>query len=561
MDLRARSAAAIVRPHSADFLEYEARAEAAAAAAAAAVAQSKHESGRAPRPKSSLDINRTPDSFYYSEASYAEKMRKSALYLQSGGAGAAQPQQAGSYRTAAGDFGSGVNTIGYENPYERAYKRQELLAEAQAQGGVASSMPRMSRSASQGAGCGSVARSASALPQQQQHQHQLQQQHSEELPPLNVHPGSIFPPSMSTQEIICKNEQFLRSASARLPKRSGGMDDDYSAGNSTTTSPTSGAVPSPQHAQEGERKREESMKRLLEWKQRMLQSPLTRKGVQQGGSNMSAMSKLGSNPNILLSSTAVASGARYGPQAGKTGLLVNGGSSAAGGGANPAPAGGIQRSRSETQANVGPGGVYNSYSSDDEGKGEGNTPTTPTTTPTINAKFHLKPILKVHEASRTPIIQVQPKRPEERPKLKLQLPPADIDGEDGEQPVPILPKKTAPKSPQNANYVPVYNNKLVSSGNYENMEFGKPIQSPVQVQAEAEVHTQAQAQALSQDSVAINDLEETPMLMQLKLFKEQQREGRHKSRSRSSSSSSQQRQGGATDRGRFNAYRQKAGLY
>lgn len=52
-------------------------------------------------------------------------------------------------------------------------------------------------------------------------------------------------------------EQFLRSASARLPKK----DEDP-------------------NRIDGERKREESMKRLLEWKQRMLQSPLTRKGPQ-----------------------------------------------------------------------------------------------------------------------------------------------------------------------------------------------------------------------------------------------------------------------------------------
>ncbi|KAH8295428.1 hypothetical protein KR018_011027, partial [Drosophila ironensis] len=601
MDLRARSAAAIVRPHSADFLEYEARAEAAAAAAAAAIAQSQQESGRAPRPKSSLDINRTPDSFYYSEASYADKMRKSALYLQSG----AQPQQAGSYRTAPGDFNAGVNTIGYENPYERAYKRQELLAEAQAQAQAqASSMPRMSRSASQG-------RSVAA---------QLQSPQQEDLPPLNVHPGSIFPPSMSTQEIISKNEQFLRSASARLPKRPGGMDDYSSAANSTTTSPTggSGAAASPQHNQDGERKREESMKRLLEWKQRMLQSPLTRKGIQQGGSNMSAMSKLGSNPNILLASTAVASGARYGPQSGKTGLVGNANATGSAAGTGNAPAGhGIQRSRSETQANVGPGGVvYNNYSSDDEAatvddnlykatagrstpqptktiattetqaisatttaamataisvatttalanpsnstnleippattaaaaaaasargtqlaETANQTPAPPPSTlKATNAKFHLKPILKVHEASKTRIIQVQPKQPEERPKLKLQLPHVasaehepDLqpereqeqeqeagDGEgEGKQAnkaeeehlaVPILPKKTAPKSPQNANYVPVYSNKLVSS-NYENVEFGKPV--PPETKA------------------AITDPEETPMLMQLKLFKEQQQQ-------------------------------------
>ncbi|EDV90687.1 GH14269 [Drosophila grimshawi] len=614
MDLRARTAAAIVRPHSADFLEYEARAEAAAAAAAAAIAQSKHEAGRAPRPKSSLDINRTPDSFYYSEASYAEKMRKSALYVGGAGAGAgganggggaaAQPQQAGSYRTVAGEFGN--NTIGYENPYERAYKRQELLAEAQAQGGVACSMPRMSRSASQGAG---GARSVSTHAQQHQQLQQQQQQQvagqDEDLPPLNVHPGSIFPPSMSTQEIISKNELFLRSASARLPKRNGGLDDDYSASNSVATSPTSGgAAPSPHNPQDGERKREESMKRLLEWKQRMLQSPLTRKGVQQGGSNMSAMSKLGSNPNILLASTAVASGARYAPLAGKTGLVVA--TPANSGAASAAPSSGIQRSRSETHANVGPGGVvYNSYSSDDEAgpglddnisvtAGRSTTTTTATTstqnttttattetttitlaettratvtTTTTNTttapsnislsknfsnlnttttttaaaaaaaverdlkspamassqNFQLKPILKVHEASRTPIIQVQPKL---KPKLKLQLQPMarDKDGDDDDdddedadevedvEAVPILPKKSAPKSPQNVNYVPVYSNKLVSGSNSNSSSNSTSNYENVEYEAKdggARVST-------------ISDAEETPMLMQLKLYKEQQ---------------------------------------
>lgn len=54
---------------------------------------------------------------------------------------------------------------------------------------------------------------------------------------------------------LSQHEQFLRSASARLPKK----DEDP-------------------NRIDGERKREESMKRLLEWKQRMLQSPLTRKG-------------------------------------------------------------------------------------------------------------------------------------------------------------------------------------------------------------------------------------------------------------------------------------------
>lgn len=142
--------------------------------------------------------------------------------------------------------------------------------------------------------------------------------------------------------------------------------------------------------------------------------------------------------------------------------------------------------------------------------------TTPSTLKATNGKFHLKPILKVHEASNTRIIQVQPKQPEERPKLRLQLPQVarateleeqqQQEQEDGDsEPVPILPKKTAPKSPQNANYVPVYSNKLVSSSsNYENMEFGRPI--------------------APDSKPAITDPEETPMLMQLKLFKEQQQQ-------------------------------------
>lgn len=69
-----RPVQSIPRPHSADFLEYETRMETAN--------NPVPEMMRAPRPKSSLDINRTPDNFYYSEASYAEKMRQSALYLQ-----------------------------------------------------------------------------------------------------------------------------------------------------------------------------------------------------------------------------------------------------------------------------------------------------------------------------------------------------------------------------------------------------------------------------------------------------------------------------------------------
>lgn len=74
VNMRSKPAPSVARPHSADFLEYEARNP--------VTTRMKAEPAQAPRPKSSLDINRSPDNSYYSESSYAEKMRQSALYLQ-----------------------------------------------------------------------------------------------------------------------------------------------------------------------------------------------------------------------------------------------------------------------------------------------------------------------------------------------------------------------------------------------------------------------------------------------------------------------------------------------
>lgn len=241
-----------MRPHSADFLEYEARSEATSI---------KPDTGRAPRPKSSLDINRASDNYYYSEASYAEKMRQSALYLQKPHtqqqSSIPSSTSGGVYRNSdLNPYTGGMNTISYDSQYERT-KRIEMLNDGLHQNGA-----------------------------------------------LSVPRSNIKDYRNNSNNIINnqQNEQFLRSASARLPRK-----DDENA------------------LKDGERKREESMKRLLEWKQRMLQSPLTRKGTQQ---NNQVISKLASsNPNILSSS-------------------------------------GIQRSRSESHANAG----YNSYSSDDEGK-------------------------------------------------------------------------------------------------------------------------------------------------------------------------------------------------
>lgn len=69
------------RPRSADFLEYESKRQ---FRRYKDFDNSGHfgEPRLPSRPKSSLDINRELDNYYYSEASYAAKMRQSAQYLQ-----------------------------------------------------------------------------------------------------------------------------------------------------------------------------------------------------------------------------------------------------------------------------------------------------------------------------------------------------------------------------------------------------------------------------------------------------------------------------------------------
>lgn len=68
------------RPRSADFLEYESKRH---FRRFKDLDNAGHFAERLPsRPKSSLDINSAMDNYYYSEASYAAKMRQSAQYLQ-----------------------------------------------------------------------------------------------------------------------------------------------------------------------------------------------------------------------------------------------------------------------------------------------------------------------------------------------------------------------------------------------------------------------------------------------------------------------------------------------
>ncbi|XP_069946457.1 uncharacterized protein [Cherax quadricarinatus] len=79
-------------------------------------------------------------------------------------------------------------------------------------------------------------------------------------------PGS-YPNSASPNGSV--NNSFMRSASARLPRHP--LQDDMM----NTSLPDDGSDGDSKKMQQ----REESMKRLLEWKQRMLQSPLTRKST------------------------------------------------------------------------------------------------------------------------------------------------------------------------------------------------------------------------------------------------------------------------------------------
>ncbi|CRK88821.1 CLUMA_CG002668, isoform A [Clunio marinus] len=218
--MRSKPPPTVPRPHSADFLEYEARNP--------VTTRMKAEPAQAPRPKSSLDINRGQDNSYYSESSYAEKMRQSALYLQKQtipnkvqDSFSHQQQQSGEY------------IYKFYNNIELKFLHF-LTTEMH---------PSMSSQTLQ--------REIEMVRANRYEITDDMQSGSASVPRVHRQNGSKH------QQHLSQQEQFLRSASARLPKK----EEDP-------------------NRVDGERKREESMKRLLEWKQRMLQSPLTRKGPQ-----------------------------------------------------------------------------------------------------------------------------------------------------------------------------------------------------------------------------------------------------------------------------------------
>ncbi|XP_039302148.1 uncharacterized protein LOC105199142 isoform X3 [Solenopsis invicta] len=288
------------RPHSADFLEYE--------AARRQPQQQPTQCERLPdqqrrpqRPKSSLDIvnpsDTTNDGYFYSEERYAAQMRQSAVYL-------------------------------HQTPQHYQQQRNQSLSRVTMQPklpGIRDNSDESRISTLPDSTCPALRRS------QRDHVHQ---QHTMPAQPLTQRHSEIIgaDPKLrrSLREKSCEasgretlthgedntiprrlprgeydgwgraaghgahgthiaqtchaghagagrrwseQQQFCRSASARLPRTRHPAaldpdDDDYAERSSE------------QDSRDGERKiqqREESMKRLLEWKQRMLQSPLTRK--------------------------------------------------------------------------------------------------------------------------------------------------------------------------------------------------------------------------------------------------------------------------------------------
>lgn len=94
------------RPRSADFLEYESKRQYRRYKGYDQPAG--HAEKLPSRPKSSLDINSSMDNYHYSEASYAAKMRQSALYLQNK-----------TKIMSTGRDDTRLNTLRYENERKR----------------------------------------------------------------------------------------------------------------------------------------------------------------------------------------------------------------------------------------------------------------------------------------------------------------------------------------------------------------------------------------------------------------------------------------------------------
>ncbi|RZB39923.1 uncharacterized protein BDFB_000431, partial [Asbolus verrucosus] len=234
-----KSPITIARPHSADFLEYELNHR---------QPNSSVLTRQQPRPKSSLDINRNTndsDNYFYSEERYAEKMRKSAQYL---------PKMPKYYPNTNDPSMQPRKIVPNKYPENenafvlmRSNTQPMDFNNLQINEMQMNSQPVRSRSVLSE---GSLSKELDVDLRSSPRPHER-----EPISPAFVTRNHLYNyEDMRNREY----DQFTRSASARLTQN----------GSHTNGKPIS---------RDGDRKREESMKRLLEWKQRMLQSPLNRK--------------------------------------------------------------------------------------------------------------------------------------------------------------------------------------------------------------------------------------------------------------------------------------------
>ncbi|CAK9809510.1 Pleckstrin homology domain-containing family A member 7 [Anthophora quadrimaculata] len=292
------------RPHSADFLEYEATRK-PQQQMPLQCEDPLNQQRRPQRPKSSLDIvtpsDAVNDGYFYSEERYAAQMRQSAVYLHQTPqhhqqqrnqslSRATMPSKATSIRDRSDESRiatlpeascSGLRRGQREHVHqqhviphqslqrhtemnsseaklrrslrEKSYESssREMLSHMTEDGTMPRRISREYESSSMGWGGRSTSHTSQG----------------------NSHVGQACHAPNAAARRWNEQQQFCRSASARLPRtrHPAALDadeDDY------------GERSSEQDSRDGERKiqqREESMKRLLEWKQRMLQSPLTRK--------------------------------------------------------------------------------------------------------------------------------------------------------------------------------------------------------------------------------------------------------------------------------------------
>ncbi|CAF4920521.1 unnamed protein product [Pieris macdunnoughi] len=225
------------RPHSADFLEYEARNESLNKTMPTRNNLDLHKNPQ--RPKSSLDINSYYDpssETYYSEESYAEKMRQSAQYLQQQGLAPRNIQ------IPLAKYASGLAEKQLQSPYAHTQNNNYETEFGAKQRDNISYTSKYSDL--EGLNSNWMLKEKD-LEQQKDYLNRSGSVMSD---------GSNGSYLKEASKLEPNSDGFIRSASARLP----------------TTE------------RDGEKKvqqREESMKRLLEWKQRMLQSPLTRKST------------------------------------------------------------------------------------------------------------------------------------------------------------------------------------------------------------------------------------------------------------------------------------------